>query len=480
MNHERHEAQNENYYAKTNTIFLWMLWGHLPLMWLTASLCGTSLVIATLVSLALLSIPTLLTFTQKESTLTSVVHAMATVGFSALLIYLSKGMTEMHFHVFASIGILIMLAQPTAILAALGVVVVHHVGFFFLFPKALINYDAGFGILVIHALFALAIGIPAFFISAKFKMYIVSVKDLVSEMVDIADSLVGSSTEVRKTASSLAQSTSDESAAMERTTSALAQLRAMIASNSTNAENSANSANDSKLFSSEGMDVVNKVVQALEEIKQNNDDFSATAQQTTDKMAEIAASIKMIGEKTKIINDIVFQTKLLSFNASVEAARAGEHGKGFSVVAEEVGNLAQLSGNSAKEITELLDSSIQNVEMIVSQTQNSVNRIVDTARSKISNGVEIANECRSILEKIDHNLTSVNEMTQEISKASKEQTIGVDEITDAMNKVENASKVNKKVSSETNEVSENLDNESNRLNQAIQNLAMALDGRKAA
>ena len=71
--------------------------------------------------------------------------------------------------------------------------------------------------------------------------------------------------------------------------------------------------------------------------------------------------ISEIGNKTKVINDIVFQTKLLSFNASVEAARAGEHGKGFSVVAEEVGNLAHMSGNSAKEITQLLESSINRV-----------------------------------------------------------------------------------------------------------------------
>ena len=81
---------------------------------------------------------------------------------------------------------------------------------------------------------------------------------------------------------------------------------------------------------------------------------------------EILGYIKSIEEKTKVINDIVFQTKLLSFNASVEAARAGEQGKGFAVVAEEVGNLATMSGTSAEEISKLLESSISHIESIPS------------------------------------------------------------------------------------------------------------------
>lgn len=62
-----------------------------------------------------------------------------------------------------------------------------------------------------------------------------------------------------------------------------------------------------------------------------------------------------------MINEIVFQTKLLSFNATVEAARAGENGKGFSVVAVEIGKLEQISGNAAKEISELLYNSTKPV-----------------------------------------------------------------------------------------------------------------------
>jgi methyl-accepting chemotaxis protein len=86
---------------------------------------------------------------------------------------------------------------------------------------------------------------------------------------------------------------------------------------------------------------------------------------SNDEISSIVKVIAEIGDKTKVINDIVFQTKLLSFNASVEAARAGEQGKGFAVVAEEVGNLATMSGKAAEEISSMLGDSMGKVELIV-------------------------------------------------------------------------------------------------------------------
>lgn len=105
------------------------------------------------------------------------------------------------------------------------------------------------------------------------------------------------------------------------------------------------------------------IVRKSSSVKMNELSESLSKMQTRvgsglQEIESISSTIRQIREKAKVINDIVFQTKLLSFNASVEAARAGEHGRGFSVVAQEIGKLAALSGQSASEIEQILNDGL--------------------------------------------------------------------------------------------------------------------------
>jgi methyl-accepting chemotaxis protein len=187
--------------------------------------------------------------------------------------------------------------------------------------------------------------------------------------------------------------------------------------------------------------------------------------------------ISDIGDKTKVINDIVFQTKLLSFNASVEAARAGEQGKGFAVVAEEVGNLARMSGNAAKEISDMLDQSILKVRTIVQETKSSVQNLVEQGKSKVASGSEIAKECGHVLEEIVVSVSTVSRMSGEISVASSEQAQGVQEITKAVHQLDEVTQKNSATTHETATAAQHLASQADSLKHIVENLVMTVDGK---
>ena len=181
-----------------------------------------------------------------------------------------------------------------------------------------------------------------------------------------------------------------------------------------------------------------------------------------------------IGEKTEIIDEIVFQTKLLSFNASVEAARAGEHGKGFAVVAEEVGNLAQMSGKAAKEIEEMLDDSVKKVEKVIATSTTEVGLLVEASREKVKVGSKTAETCLEVFSEMEENASEVKILMEEVSQASKEQADGIKNITVAMNQLDQSTLSNADSALKSNTLSASL---AKQANQVLGDIDLVVRGR---
>ena len=274
-----------------------------------------------------------------------------------------------------------------------------------------------------------------------------------------SDTIANFTNEINSASLSLNSSITQQAAALQQTTAAVEETSASVVSNAENAKKSADVSDHSKRSVQNGKIAVDEVIDSITQISLSTEKIKDEIDQSNKEISEIVNVINEIGAKTKVINDIVFQTKLLSFNASVEAARAGEHGKGFSVVAEEVGKLAQMSGNSAKEITELLESSIEKVQSTIESSKRRINSLMLLNKDKVEIGTLTAKKCSEALDEITMNVNNVDQMISEIASASHEQSQSIREITKAMTEIDSASHQNSSSSQQASAAAVNLGNQ---------------------
>lgn len=303
-----------------------------------------------------------------------------------------------------------------------------------------------------------------------------SLRQISGELSQGANLLRGISSEMASSSNSLSSSTSAQAAALQETMSAVSQMAAMISKNSENTNASQKESENSSTSASRGQEVVQFMLGSVQEIEESNKAIMNRIETSHREMSEIVQVINEIALKTKVINEIVFQTKLLSFNASVEAARAGEHGKGFAVVAEEVGNLAQMSGSAAKEITQLLDQSVQKVESIVKRTRDEVEQMMATGSDKVRKGIEGGQRCGEVLNEIVESVNIVHSMLVEIAKASAEQATGVNEIENAMNQLDEITQSNNTSAQLSLSNSDNLKSQADQIAAVVEELNGLLNG----
>lgn len=305
-----------------------------------------------------------------------------------------------------------------------------------------------------------------------------TLQGITTELDTSSGKLTSAAVQIAASSEELSQAATEQASSLEETSSSVQEMSSMVNINSENAKKAAENSAISKQQAEKGQSVVNDMVLAMEKINESNNSIMNQINYSNEQMQEIVTVIQEIGNKTKVINDIVFQTKLLSFNASVEAARAGEQGKGFAVVAEEVGNLAQMSGNAAKEISDMLTSSVQKVEAIVNETKSKVNQLIEDGKEKVLVGTKVAQECGSVLSEIVGNVTSVASMANEISNASDEQAKGIQEITKAMGQLDQVTQTNAASSHQAASSAEDLSSQALTLKNQVVSLIAVINGEK--
>ncbi len=243
-----------------------------------------------------------------------------------------------------------------------------------------------------------------------------------------AEQVASAATQISDSSQQLAEGAQEQAASVEEVTSSLVQTRATVDQNAQNAR-------EADMLSKDANESAKLGYKHIKEL--------------TTSMTEINASSRKIANIIKTIDEIAFQTNLLALNAAVEAARAGEHGLGFAVVAEEVRNLAQRSADAAKDTANIIEQSIEQVRK----------------------GNDITSETNKAFEDILDKVKKVGDITGEIALASKEQATGVQQISEAMNQVDQVTQTMASNSEESAAASEEMSAQAVQMKSSIAQVA---------
>lgn len=329
-------------------------------------------------------------------------------------------------------------------------------------------------------IFSAIVGISSLLFSYIFTSRLsTTLSNITASLDKSSDEVSAASTQIAASSQNLSQSTTEQAASLEETSASVEEMSSMIAISAENAKKASDISSLSQKEAYKGKQSVDDMSQMMNMINDNNTKIMSQMNTAADQMHDIVNVIKEIEQKTRVINDIVFQTKLLSFNASVEAARAGEQGKGFAVVAEEVGNLAAMSGQAATEISTMLSQSVVKVEGIVNGVTSSVNVLVVEGKERLEKGTAVVSDCQKILDNIVVNVNEVARMSHEISTANSEQAKGIQEITKAMGQLDQVTHTNSAATQETSAAADSLANQSVGLKHQVFDLVHLISGANA-
>lgn len=250
-----------------------------------------------------------------------------------------------------------------------------------------------------------------------------SMKKLQDTMVSILETSSGVSNgaaEISQGNADLSSRVESQASSLEQTASTMEELTSSAKNNADNAQAVSDRANETGDAAEKGIDVVKGAVTAMEEIE---------------------SSSKKIADIISVIDEIAFQTNLLALNAAVEAARAGEQGRGFAVVAGEVRNLAQRSSQAAKEIGGLIKDSVK----------------------KVDEGTVLVNQSGEALEEITSSVLEVKNMVSEITTASQNQLMGIQQANSAVSEMDGITQQNSALVEEVSAASTEMSTRSNNM-----------------
>ncbi len=288
-------------------------------------------------------------------------------------------------------------------------------------------------VIVLLVVFAVVVGVSIVLVRTT----TAPVKAISQELLEGSDQVLAGASQVADSAQGLSQGASEQAASLEETSASMEEMASMTRKNAENAQAAASLTKD----------VDRQVVesnQSLEELVVS--------------MSSIQDSSSKVSKIIKTIDEIAFQTNILALNAAVEAARAGEAGMGFAVVAEEVRNLAQRSAQASKDTAALIEQA------------------GDSAHEGSEKLEAVASAFRGITESV----AKVKGLVEEVSIASRQQTQGIEQVSQAVAQMEKVTQSNAANAEESAAASEELSAQAQTATAAIGRLRTLIVGQSAS
>ena len=236
-----------------------------------------------------------------------------------------------------------------------------------------------------------------------------TINEMLNENKSTGITLETNSTKLSSNVDILNRASNETAAALEETAAAIEEITSTVVNNTEKISTMTSYSNQLSSSISQGENLANTTVQSMNEINEQTN---------------------AIAEAITIIDQIAFQTNILSLNAAVEAATAGEAGKGFAVVAQEVRNLAARSAEAASEIKTL----------------------VENATNKANNGKKIADDMINGYKQLNDNISKTTKIIEDIAQSSREQRTSIEQINDVVNNLDKQTQQNAVVANETQDI----------------------------
>lgn len=282
-------------------------------------------------------------------------------------------------------------------------------------------------------------------------------QDVVTEISDALQRINTDTDEILVAAARQITMANEQDAVVTETTATVNEVRATVTETAERAQSVAETAQVSVDISRTGNEAVLQTISGMEIIRRRVEDIA-------DNILVLSEHTQQIGEIIATVNNLADQSRMLALNASVEAARAGEEGKGFAVVALEVRNLADQNREATVQVREILGE--------IQRATNAAVMVTEEGSKGVDHGQDLVNRAGGSIRDLAHAIEEAALAAMQIAASTRQQTIGMDQLTQAMRTIKHATTETLSTTTQVKASVQNLQDVASRVNAVLAGLKL--------